>query len=267
MSLDLKTSFNSSVELYHKRRPTYPNELFENLIIDTRLQKGARLLEIGPGTGQATKPLAEKGFDITVVELGKEMAEKARHELACYSNVSVITGAFEDIVLPTEYYDLVFSATAIHWIQPEYKFAKPHKLLKPNGYLAIIHTEHVSDGIGDKFYHASQPLYLKYQGKNKPIDKYGDFTLPKLTNLKPPEKIDDKLFKLQSFMVFPVTIDYSSKDYIDLLATYSPNLALPKGKRNEFLGEIKKLIDKDFGGHKETHYGMTLTIAKKLSEL
>lgn len=261
--VSLRTTFNADVERYHAMRPHYPMELFEKLVADTHPPKHAELLEIGPGTGQATKPLAERGYRITAVELGDELALKARASLANYPNVKVVTGAFEDVELPAGHYDLIYSATAIHWIKPEFKFTKPHKLLKPDGHLAIIHTEHVSDEAGDKFFFASQPIYQKYHTTDKPINKQGDFTLPRLKDLQPPEKIDAALFSLESFTVFPMTLSYSSQEYVDLLATYSPHLALPKDKRADFLQEIKELIDKDFGGRMSKHYGMTLTLARK----
>jgi SAM-dependent methyltransferase len=264
-NFNLRTTFNSDVERYHAQRPNYPAALFEKLVTDTHLSVHAKLLEIGSGTGQATKPLAERGYHITAIELGEELAAKAREVLAGFPNINIITGAFEDVELSSEHYDLVYSATAIHWVKPEFRFAKPHKLLKLNGHLAIIHTEHVSDDAGDKFFFASQPIYQKYHTKDKPINKQGDFTLPRLENLQPPEKIDEKLFRLESFTVFPMTLSYSSQEYVDLLATYSPHLALSEDKRAAFLKEIKELIDKGFGGQMSKHYGMTLTIARKNS--
>lgn len=264
-NVSLRTTFNTNAERYHAMRPHYPMELFEKLIADTHLPEHAELLEIGPGTGQATQPLAERSYHITAVELGDEMAAIARASLADYPNVKVITGAFEDVDLPARQYDLIYSATAIHWIKPEYKFVKPHKLLKSGGHLAIIHTEHVSDEQGDKFFFASQPIYQKYHTKDKLINKQGDFTLPRLKDLQPPERIDAALFSPESFTVFPMTLSYTSQEYVDLLATYSPHLALPEDKRTGFLREIKELIDKDFGGRITKHYGMTLTVAKKIN--
>jgi len=262
--VSLRITFNDDVERYHAMRPHYPAALFEKLIADTHLSARTELLEIGPGTGQATQSLAKRGYRITAVELGDELAAKAREALADFSHVEIITGAFEDIDFPATQYDLIYSATAIHWIKPEFKFVKPHKLLKPGGHLAIIHTEHVSDEAGDTFFFASQPIYQKYHAKDKPINKQGDFTLPRLKNLQPPEKIDAALFSLESFTVFPMTLSYSSQEYIDLLATYSPHLALPEDKRAAFLREIKELIANDFGGKMTKHYGMTLTITKKI---
>lgn len=263
-SLDLKTTFNSNVERYHAMRPNYPLKLFNKLIADTCLPNHANLLEIGPGTGQATKPLAKRGYNITAVELGDDLAAKARRVLKGYPNVKIVSGAFEDTKLPKNHFDLIYSATAIHWIKPKFRFAKPHQLLKKDGYLAIIHTEHVSDETGDKLFFAGQPIYQKYFAKDKPINKRGDFAPPQLKNLQPPENIDKNLFLFKSFTAFPMAVTYSSDEYTELLATYSPQLALPQTNRTAFLKEIKQLIDQDFGGQVTKHYGMTLTICQNI---
>src|SRR3989344_4893464 len=112
---ELKKTFDSAAELYQLARPHYPEELFNILVEKAGLLPGSHLLEIGPGTGQATKPLAERVYAITAVELGKELAAVARTELKQYPQVEIITGAFEDVELPANSFDLVYSATAFHW--------------------------------------------------------------------------------------------------------------------------------------------------------
>jgi len=262
--MQLNETFDQAAATYQHIRPTYPAALFAKLIADTQLKPSAALLEIGPGTGQATLPLAKAGYDITAIELGAHLAAKARETLRKFPNVKIVNAAFEDVDLPEEAFDLVYSATAFHWIKPEAKFAKPHTLLKDGGYLAIIHTEHVSDESGNTFFAASQPIYKKYEAKDRPNHIY-DFAPPKLEALQPPEKVDQTRFTLESFTVFPMTVRYSSQEFADLLSTFSPNLAMPEKKRRAFLHEIKTLIDEKFGGYHEKHYGMTLTILRKKS--
>ncbi len=106
--VDPRATFDRAAWLYDKVRPHYPDALFQTLIDKTRLANEARLLEIGPGTGQATRPLARRGYTIVAVELGKELAEVARQNLSSYSNVEVVTGAFEDIAFPPASFDLVY---------------------------------------------------------------------------------------------------------------------------------------------------------------
>jgi SAM-dependent methyltransferase len=257
---NLKITFDTDAQAYHTYRPHYPAALFEKLIADAHLPTHAELLEIGPGTAQATLPLAQRGYHITAVELGPHLARKAQDELAAYKNITVITGAFEDAVLPVSHFDLVYAATAFHWIKPAYKFTRPFALLKPGGHLAIIHTEHVSDERGDKFFFASRPIYQQYDHNGAAADD--DFRLPKISELHPPA-IDTALFDLQSFSAFPLAITYSGAAYAGLLGTYSPTIAMPKHERAAFLQEIQELIDTKFNGAATRHFAMTLTIARR----
>lgn len=98
----LRHSFDEVALLYNEARSRYPDELFSTLIDVTGLNKDSKLLEIGPGTGQATMPLAKKGFDITAIELGATLAEVAKYELRNYKNVQISTGVFEKITLSTK---------------------------------------------------------------------------------------------------------------------------------------------------------------------
>src|SRR3954465_5205589 len=96
----LRQTFDEVALLYNEIRPRYPDKLFATLIGVTHLNKDSTLLEIGPGTGQATKPLAQKGFTITAIELGASLAEVMRLQLYDYKNVQIVTGSFEETVLP-----------------------------------------------------------------------------------------------------------------------------------------------------------------------
>ncbi|HSX29189.1 MAG TPA: class I SAM-dependent methyltransferase [Candidatus Saccharimonadales bacterium] len=255
----LRETFDEDAERYNQFRPHYPQPLFDKLITDTGINADSSLLEIGPGTGQATKPLARLGADITAIELGAALAKKAQQELQQYRNAHIITGAFEGADLPAATYDLIFSATAFHWIKDEDKFTKAAKLLKPEGYLAIIHTEHIYDEKGDAFYTASRPIYDTYwppKGDSSPP------RLPTSHDIQAPY-IDSHFFTPKSFTVFPIVTAYSAKDYAGLLSTYSPVIMLPIAKRQQFLADIAALIDTQFAGKLEKHFAFTLTIAQK----
>ena len=73
--MDKKFTFNEDPELYERMRPKYPKKLINDRIEKIPLSKDKEILEIGSGAGQITCPLAEKGFTITCIELGKELAE------------------------------------------------------------------------------------------------------------------------------------------------------------------------------------------------
>jgi ubiquinone/menaquinone biosynthesis C-methylase UbiE len=255
----LRQTFDGVASLYHEARPSYPDELFSSLITVTHLHKGSKLLEIGPGTGQATKPLAKKGFDITAVELGTSLAELARHELRQYNNVRVLRGTFEETQLPATSFDLVFAATSFHWVEPSVKFVKTHNVLKSKGHLAIIRAKHVTDGKGDIFFNLSQPIYERYNF----TDKHRKPRLPGSKELKADE-IDDRLFGLVHFELFPLVITYSAKDFVRLLNTHSNHLAAGKEVQTAFYHEIENLLNDKFQGKIDKHFSMSLTIAQKI---
>src|SRR5260370_33972706 len=91
----LRQTFNQAAGSYHRARPDYPSELFDDLITITGLAPGDRLLEIGCATRKATLPLARRGFRITCIQLGPDLAAAARRNLAGLG-ADIIQGRFED---------------------------------------------------------------------------------------------------------------------------------------------------------------------------
>ncbi len=94
----LKTTFDLAAERYERARPEYPAKLLAFLVATVGLRPRDRLLEVGCATGKATRPLAERGFDITCVELGTRLAAAARSNLAGFPKVRVINAPFESWV-------------------------------------------------------------------------------------------------------------------------------------------------------------------------
>jgi hypothetical protein len=127
----LRATFDQAAELYDRARPRYPSALFEDLAGLAGIGPGSRVLEIGPGTGQATVPLAERGCRVVAVELGADLAAVARRNLARFPAVEVVTAAFEGWPLPSEPFDLVLAATAFHWVDPAVRVVKAADALRP----------------------------------------------------------------------------------------------------------------------------------------
>lgn len=132
-----RTLFNDVAELYEATRPGYPRELVEFIAETAGLPVGAPVLEVGCGTGQLTEHLAALGFRVTAIDLGPSMIEAARRKVSGGA-VSFGIGAFEELDLAAGSFHLIISGAAFHWIDPEVRFRKSARILRPGGWLAVV---------------------------------------------------------------------------------------------------------------------------------
>ena len=112
---DNRVLFDLVAEQYDRARPTYPAALFDDIVALSGVPDGGRVLEIGCGTGQATRPMAERGYRITAIELGRT-SRPLRGGIWRRWGVDVQVGAFEEWTAPTEPFDLVMCVSAFHWL-------------------------------------------------------------------------------------------------------------------------------------------------------
>src|SRR5215472_6180709 len=91
----LRRTFDQVAPLYDRARPDYPEQLFDDLFALANLGPGARVLEIGCGTGKASLSLARRGCELHCVESGAKLAAIARFNLAQFPLVEVATALFE----------------------------------------------------------------------------------------------------------------------------------------------------------------------------
>lgn len=142
--------FDSVADLYDATRRGYPREIVEFMLATAGVGPGGSILEVGCGTGQLTERLARGGFAVTAIDVGPSMIAAARRRVGQPSVTFGVT-SFEDFDGDEGCFDLVVSATAFHWIDPEVKFAKPARLLRPGGWLALLSTgERYDDPFGSE---------------------------------------------------------------------------------------------------------------------
>lgn len=135
---DLSRVFNEVPELYDRVRPGYPDALFADLVTVTGLGAGSSVLEVGCGTGQATRSLAALGGSVTAVEAGTDMAALARQRLAAFGNVEVETSAFEEWDDRGARFDVLVAASSWHWVDPSIGWQRAHDVLRPGGWMALL---------------------------------------------------------------------------------------------------------------------------------
>lgn len=260
-----KRSFNKNAALYDRARPSYPEELFDDLVRLTSAQPTAhssqltansdfkppavsrrpsavcsRILEIGPGTGQATLPLARRGFSILGLELGDRMARICRRKLRGFPGVEIRNVRFEDWEPEPEAFDIVLAATAFHWIPGRVAWPRCAKVLKPGGHLALLWN---FPDLPDT------PVYRELRAVYHEL-------MPQRDDPRPPQaRVERQKKKIVSSGRFgPVTVrcypwqrEYTTQQYINQLRTQSDHAILAPENRARLLRAIRVVIDRHGG--------------------
>lgn len=254
----LRRTFEEVAELYDRVRPGYPVELFDDLAELAGIGPGCRLLEIGCGTGKATLPLAERGCEILAVELGSDLAEVARRRLERFRTVRIEVAAFEEWPLPPEPFDVVVSATAFHWIDPEVRVTKAADALRFGGTLATFRHEHVAGG-SEEFFVDVQDCYERWDPETEP-----GLRLPRASEIAQDDEELERSgrFEAAVFRRYEWDVDYSTEEYLALLRTYSGHRALALANLGGLLDCIAGLIDSRHGGRITKRYLAQLRCAR-----
>jgi len=138
--------FDGVAEAYDAVRPGYPPELVDLALARGGLATGARVVEVGCGTGKLTELLAARGLDVDAVDPGPNMIAAARRRVGDAPHVRFHVARFEDVELPADAYAALFSATAFHWVEPAVAWRKAASLLEPHGVLALFMHRGIPDG-------------------------------------------------------------------------------------------------------------------------
>lgn len=244
MTSNLRSTFDTAALHYDVARPGYPEALFDDIVALAGIPAGGRVLEIGPGTGKATLPMARRGFTITGIELGENLATVARGKLAAYSEVEIVTGTFEELKIEPESYDLVMSATAFHWIEQPVGFQKCAQALRPGGAIAIFRHHHVQDSANSAVWPATHEVYLRE-----------DPNAPPEVDWLTADEVEDESAEIEASGLFgPVSVRryfwdewYDAESYIRLLKTFSGHIALHEPNRGRLFDGITDLINMEPG--------------------
>jgi len=235
--------------------------MFDDLISIAKMPEGGRVLEVGAGTGQATLPLARRGYRITSLEPGPSLLRIATGKLAPYPNVELLETSFEDWPLEEYEYDLVISATAFHWVNPRIGYGKAAAALKEGGSLALFWNRHPRPYIG--FFEEVQNVYRDVVPEwPAPVDKQRDEDWIKEIEMRIEEV---GLFEHPVVRTYSWSRVYSAEAYIRLLSTYSDHLGLEERRRKRLFEGIQALIDERFGGAITRPYLTVLFIALRAS--
>jgi SAM-dependent methyltransferase len=222
-------------EAYERFRPGYPVELFE--VVMTYAGRPVRMaLEIGAGTGKATRLFAQRGITVTATEPdGLMLAELRKHVPA---NVKTVQAAFEDL-RPGGSYGLVYAAAALHWTNPEGRWSRMATLLEPGGVFASFGGPfQLVDPVVEEAVRAARAPFLESDEVPSPDGTPAgqDMQWPG-TELQRSEWFTDVQ---QSVIERRVTM--SSRGYINHLSTISAYLELPAAEQEQVYSRIMQVL-------------------------
>jgi SAM-dependent methyltransferase len=218
----LRATFDRASDRYQRARPDYPAALVER-------------------------------------ELGPALAAAARRNLARFPGVEVVEGRFEDWTTCAERYDMVFAATAWHWVDPAVRYERAAQALRTRGFLAFWDATHVIPYDGDPFFEELQPVYEEI-GEGLPADA----VTPR------PGELEDRSAEIEASGLFDVVditqfdweTRYDADAYIDLLETFSGHIAMQPWQRDRLYGEIRVRLAARPDGLLRRHWGGVLHVAQ-----
>ncbi len=251
-----RRSFDGTAEIYHGIRPSYPPSMFDELF---RLLPGRpAILEVGPGTGQATRDLLSRGAIVHAIEIGPALAAKLREVLPS-SALTITIGDFEEADVEENGFDAVFSATAYHWISPKAQLDRPASVLKPSGVVAIVDLNQVSSPDDKGFFAAAQHIYERYgEGHAGP-------QAPERNAVVPPIQLalrGDPRFSNVEVRTYDWNQTYSAADYRKLMLSYSSTQMMTPSARQGLLDDMENFVQQQFDNQVTRPIVVTLTTAR-----
>jgi SAM-dependent methyltransferase len=240
--------FGEDAEEFERVRPSYPDELVDDVVALVGLP--CRAVDAGAGTGKATIQLAERGVEGVAVEPDEAMAGVARRNLTNYAGWRVDVSDFEEWEpVAGETFDLVTCAQAWHWIDRDRGTGRAERLLRPGGWLAIF---------------GSSPAYRDTPLRRDIDAAYAEHA-PEISkqSFAPEERVTPgSSFGPPTVREYTFARDYTAADWVDLLRTSSDHRILPRARREALLAAVAAAIDRH-GGTYHHHYVYRLWAAQR----
>jgi SAM-dependent methyltransferase len=228
-------SFGAVAQAYERFRPGYPVGLVD-LVMTYAGQPLLTALEIGAGTGKATRLFAARGVKVTATEPdGAMLAELRRHVPA---SVRTVQAAFEDL-RPGESYGLVYAAAALHWTNPAGRWPRIAALLEPGGVFASFGGPgRLADAALEEAVRVARAPFLASDEIPSP-----DGTAPEQDMQWPGTELrrSDLFLDVQQ-SVIGQRLTMTARDYIGLLSTVSAYLELPVLQQEQVYSRIFEVL-------------------------
>ena len=242
-----RTLFDGVAQLYEASRLGYPSDIVEFAVETAGVGAGSDVLEVGCGTGQLTESLARHGFSLTAIDIGPSMIAATRRRLDG-SAISLQVSSFEDFAAGDASFDLIVSGTAFHWVDPEVRFRKPARLLRPGGWLALLET---GEGYDDPFGTALHNMWAARSSDGSAWVRrphFADIEVVASTGL----------FETPIHTTHAQRIVRPAEVVIGVENTRATSLSWPADTRKEFTAELRRQLRSQTEVHVTQHTSLTM---------
>ncbi|WP_411079997.1 class I SAM-dependent methyltransferase [Streptomyces sp. cmx-18-6] len=256
---DRALSFGARAAAYERFRPGYSTELYDR--VTAYAGRPVRTaLEIGAGTGKATRLFARQGVSVTATEPDAAMlVELRRHLPANAGTVSTVQAAFEDLRPGGTTYGLVYAAAALHWTNPEGRWPRVAALLEPGGVFASFGGPiRLADPAVEEAVRAARAPFLDSDEVPSP-----DGTPPEQHMQWPGTELQRSTwFTDVQQSVIERRLTMSADDYVGHLSTVSAYLLLPDREQEQVFDRITRVLPERVGLFAD----VTVHLARRSSE-
>ena len=231
--MDFRKIFDSNVspDEFDKLRTRYCDKCFADMTEYAQIDSDKSVLEIGPGTGQATEPILKTGCSYLAIELGENFTTYMKKRYGLYSNFQIVNADFETFDFMEKQFDLIYSAATIQWIPEEIAFSKTFNLLKNNGTLAMMTT------YTDYRIH-NENLYQEIQ---KVYDEYFRPETPYTQHLEYQNAVNYGFVGFERREYHNVR-EYNADEFIAWKSIMAPHLTLPEPFKSKFFEGIRNAV-------------------------
>jgi SAM-dependent methyltransferase len=229
--MEFRLIFDTIPEEFDRWRPRYCPEVFADLAAYAELGPDKRVLEIGPGTGQATEPVLDTGCRYLGVELGEHLAAVMRRKFGGRENFSLICDDFVTCDLSGAQFDLIYSAATIQWIDEEIAFPRVLSLLRPGGVLAMMLTKADYRTPNPALYEKIQEAYSAYFHPNQPYTRRFGYT-----------NAPDYGFTAFEKREYHSRRVFTADEYVAMSATHCDHIVLSDEDKQGLFGGMRQAI-------------------------
>ena len=255
-------TFDTVADTYAKLRPGYVDALYQDVFAYCPLDGASRAVEVGIGGGQATEPILRTGCSVTAVEPGEHFCALCREKFAAYPGFDVITGKFEDVTFPDNSCDLVYSASAFHWVPEEIGYPKVYAMLKSGGAFARFANHPWRDKGNPALAVALDDAYARYYHRYyRSVPRLED-EYTEAQALRRAEIAGKYGFTDIQYRLYRRTRVFTAAEYVQLLGTYSDHISLPEEVRLPFFRAVEEAINAH-GGSITIYDTIDLQLARK----